>query len=167
MCQELQAIADRILSLITEKDISYGELSKATGIPKSALQRYATGETLKIPLDRVQKIAKVVGVSPAWIMGWENEPLSIAQKVGKLTQHEEKVILAYRDKPAIQPAVDKLLDVEKPEILKAAARNGRHLSSEEIEKIKTLITEERSGNVPPEVIDELINKADTLPDFVD
>lgn len=149
MCQELQAIADRILSLITEKDISYGELSKATGIPKSALQRYATGETLKIPLDRVQKIAKVVGVSPAWIMGWENEPLSIAQKVGKLTQHEEKVILAYRDKPAIQPAVDKLLDVspsEEPELL-VAARG--------------------SGYVSPETIKELIDKVDTLPDFVD
>lgn len=147
MSEELLAICARILQAINGKDISYGELSKATGIPKSALQRYATGETKKIPLDRIQLIARATGVSAAWIMGWENEPLSITQKVGKLTKHEEKVVLAYRNKPALQPAVDKLLDIsEDNETCRAAAR---------------------SGHVPPEVIQELIDKVDTLPDFVD
>ncbi|MBQ7037746.1 MAG: helix-turn-helix transcriptional regulator [Clostridia bacterium] len=149
MSEELLAICNRILQAINAKEISYGELSKATGIPKSALQRYATGETRKIPLDRIQLIAQATGVSAAWIMGWENEPLGVTQKVGKLTQHEEKVVLAYRDKPAIQPAVDKLLDIspsEEPEIL-VAARG--------------------SGYVSPETIKELIDKIDTLPDFVD
>ena len=65
-------ISRRILARITEKDISYGELSNLTGIPKSALQRYATGETEKIPLDRLQKIANAIGVTAAYLMGWED-----------------------------------------------------------------------------------------------
>lgn len=68
---ELKLICDRLRNLIEIKNISYGELSKSTGIPKSALHRYATGETLKIPLDRIESIAKVLGVSAAWIMGWD------------------------------------------------------------------------------------------------
>lgn len=44
----------RILPLIEQKNVSYSELAKMTGIPKSALQRYATGETEKIPLDRIR-----------------------------------------------------------------------------------------------------------------
>lgn len=49
-------ISKRILETITCKDISYGDLSDKTGIPKSALQRYATGQTEKIPIDRLEKL---------------------------------------------------------------------------------------------------------------
>ena len=64
-------ISKRILSIIMEKDISYGELSDKTGIPKSALQRYATGQTEKIPIDRLQIIASALGSTPEYLMGWE------------------------------------------------------------------------------------------------
>ena len=64
--------AERILEIIQTRDISYGELSKLTGIPKSALQRYATGETAKIPLERIVSIANALEVPPAYIMGWSD-----------------------------------------------------------------------------------------------
>ena len=73
---ELKMICNRLRTLIDEKNISYGELSKSTGIPKSALHRYATGETLKIPLDRIESIARVLGVSAAYIMGWDTDNAS-------------------------------------------------------------------------------------------
>lgn len=66
--------SERILKTLKEKSISYGDLSKLTGIAKSVLQRYATGETAKIPLDRIETIARVLNVSPAYIMGWSDFP---------------------------------------------------------------------------------------------
>lgn len=66
-------ISDRMLCLILEKDISYGELSERTGIPKSALQRYATGQTEKIPIDRLQIIATAIGTTPEYLMGWNTD----------------------------------------------------------------------------------------------
>lgn len=69
----MSEISDRLLSLIEEKGYSYGELSKLTGIPKSAIQRYAIGETVKIPMDRIEILAKVLNVSPEYIMGWEEK----------------------------------------------------------------------------------------------
>ena len=71
---ELLNISRRIMQILKEQKISYGELSKLTGIPKSALQRYATGETVKIPLDRLESIAEATGTSAAWIMGWDDSP---------------------------------------------------------------------------------------------
>lgn len=67
-------ISDRILAIIQEKELSYGDLSDKTGIPKSALQRYATGQTEKIPIDRLQKIASAIGTTPGYLMGWDAEP---------------------------------------------------------------------------------------------
>lgn len=63
----------RIFEAIENSGLSYGELSKITDIPKSALQRYATGETEKVPLDRLTKIANATGVSPVHLMGWDSQ----------------------------------------------------------------------------------------------
>lgn len=65
--------AKRILTAIEKSKLSYGELSKITGIPKSALQRYATGETEKVPIDRIEAIAKATNVSSAYLMCWDRE----------------------------------------------------------------------------------------------
>ena len=67
-------ISCRILALIQQQRISYGDLSSITHIPKSALQRYATGETEKIPLDRLEVIASALHTTPAYLMGWEDTP---------------------------------------------------------------------------------------------
>jgi repressor LexA len=66
--------SERLLLLIQNKKVSYGELARRTGIPKSALQRYATGETGKMPISRVETIAKALGVDSAYLMGWQDEP---------------------------------------------------------------------------------------------
>ena len=69
----MSTIADRLLKSITAKGYSYGELAKITGFPKSAIQRYATGQTPKIPVDRLERLADVLGVSAAYLMGWEEQ----------------------------------------------------------------------------------------------
>ena len=67
-------VSRKIRETIESKNMSYGILSELTGIPKSAIHRYATGETPKIPIDRVESIANALGVTAAYLMGWEDEP---------------------------------------------------------------------------------------------
>lgn len=87
-------IAQRIFNIMAEKKISYGELSKATGVPKSALQRYATGETDKIPIDRLELIAAALGVNTEYLVGWEDtKPIlsNDAQHIGVLYDRADDV----------------------------------------------------------------------------
>lgn len=65
--------AERISQAIKSKGLSYAELEKLTGISKSALQRYASGETKKIPIDVVEQIAAATGVTAKYLMGWEED----------------------------------------------------------------------------------------------
>ena len=82
-------ISRRILEKIKEKNMSYYELSKKTGIPKSALQRYATGETSKIPLDRLEMIAKALNCSPIYLMGWEESAKTSSYNLPEITPPSE------------------------------------------------------------------------------
>lgn len=111
----MSEISEKILTLVEQKEISYGELSKKTNIPKSALQRYATGETPKIPIPRIEAIAKALGVSAAWIMGWDDED----------NIHNEAVqipVLGYVRAGIPMNAIENILDYE--EISQAQARTG-------------------------------------------
>lgn len=64
---------ERIKLLIEESGLSYQELEKKTGIKKSSLQRYASGTTVKIPLDVIEKLSKAFNVSQEYLMGWSDK----------------------------------------------------------------------------------------------
>lgn len=64
-------VSKRLLELILKRGMSYSELAEKTGIPKSALQRYATGETAKIPLNRMEAMAEALGTAPSYLLGWD------------------------------------------------------------------------------------------------
>ena len=76
----MSIVSERIRSTLTDKDISYGELSAKTGIPKSALQRYATGETAKVPMNRLSLIASALGTTANYLMGWTDDPSPTAAR---------------------------------------------------------------------------------------
>jgi repressor LexA len=69
--------AKRIYEAIERSGYSYPELSKITGISKSSLQRYATGETVKIPIDSIEAIAKATNTSAKYLMCWESSASSL------------------------------------------------------------------------------------------
>ena len=113
--------AERILELIQSQNISYGELSRLTNIPKSALQRYATGETTKIPLDRIVSISNALDVSPAYILGWVNNPSAEAQSEAERQEETDpdlSVLHMYKqldqeDKAEIRGEIKQMLKADK------------------------------------------------------
>lgn len=69
----MNKIYKKLHELMQSKNISFRILEEKTGIPKSAIQRYVSGETTNIPIDRLQILAKALNVSPEMILGWANK----------------------------------------------------------------------------------------------
>lgn len=65
-----EIIAQRLREAVDNANVSLRELSRITRIPNSALQRYITGETKKIPIDRLERLAETLGVNTAYLFGW-------------------------------------------------------------------------------------------------
>lgn len=87
--------SERLLKAITNSGLTYIDLEKKTGIAKSSIQRYATGNTKKIPIDAVKLIADATNTSAAWIMGWEPDPSAEHRRSAKFdTMYETKNILS-------------------------------------------------------------------------
>lgn len=66
-------IGTRLKAKREEKQLSYSELAALTGISKSSLQRYETGNTKKIPMEAVTKIEEAMNLPAGYLMGWTDE----------------------------------------------------------------------------------------------
>ena len=85
---ELSELIERIKNRRLALELSYQDLSDATGISKSTLQRYETGFIKKVPINQMEVLARALHVTPAYLMGWE-EP-------APLSHQEETLIKKYR-----------------------------------------------------------------------
>lgn len=74
-------IGDRIKAARVEKGLTLEQLGKAAGIGKTTILRYETGVITNIPSDRIERIAEALSVSPAYLMGWGNDSITIVDNV--------------------------------------------------------------------------------------
>lgn len=65
-------IKDNIKKLREQHKETLEDVAKAIGSSKQTVQRYETGEIKNIPYDKVVALAKHFGVSPGFLMGWED-----------------------------------------------------------------------------------------------
>lgn len=69
-------VGDRIRQVRQEQDVTQQELADYIGVSKQAVYKYENNIVTNIPTDKVDAIAKRLKVSPAYLMGWEEQPTS-------------------------------------------------------------------------------------------
>lgn len=70
-------IGNRIKSAREKRGLTQEELGAKCGTTKQTIFKYETGVVTNIPTTRIQQIADVLQVSPAYLMGWESEDSAI------------------------------------------------------------------------------------------
>lgn len=102
---------DRIRDLRIKQGFTQEDLAHLLGYQdRSSIAKIEAGN-VDLPQSKILAFAQVLSVSPAFLMGLENLPEPVPEPF-RLTDHERKVFLAYREHPEAQPFVDKLLGVE-------------------------------------------------------
>ena len=67
-----EVFKNRLQEALTLRGMSAAELSRRCGIDKSAICRYLKGKTGPRP-DAVSTISAALGVSPAWLLGFDDK----------------------------------------------------------------------------------------------
>lgn len=62
----------RLSTLLEDKQMKQSDLSKISGVRASSISDYLTGK-YKPKQDNIDLIARALGVSPAWLMGYEDK----------------------------------------------------------------------------------------------
>ena len=102
--------SDRIRSEMIRNSLTLIEIEQRTGIKKSSMQRYVSGQTGKIPMAAIEKLATLFGVSGTYLMGWDEKESPPSEP--QLTEGEQLMLDLFRKIPADrQPEALELLRV--------------------------------------------------------
>ena len=64
-------VGERIKKKREELDMTQVDLARKIGCTKQTLYKYESGIITNIPSDKIEKIANVLGTTPAYLMGWD------------------------------------------------------------------------------------------------
>ena len=64
--------------------LSQREIADLTGIPKSSIQRYLSGNSANVPIDKIVDIAKAVGADPKHWLGWDDKESATDEGSGRV-----------------------------------------------------------------------------------
>ena len=73
-------VGDRIRLVRLEQDVTQQELADYIGVSKQAVYKYENNIVTNIPTDKVDAIARKLNVSPAFLMGWEEQQKEKTEK---------------------------------------------------------------------------------------
>lgn len=117
-----------------ELGMSQEELAIKMGYTsRSTIAKIEAGKN-DIPQSKIQAFAKALDTTPGALMGWEKTPNQKSSNL-LLSPHEKDLIIAYRENPNMQSAVDTLLGIstastvhpmEAPHQIYRAARSTDH-----------------------------------------
>lgn len=65
---------ERIRNKRLEKGYTLAQIADALGVTEATAQRYESGSIKSVPYDHMCAYGKLFNCSPAYLMGWENEP---------------------------------------------------------------------------------------------
>lgn len=88
---------DRIRDLRKSKGITQVEMAKLLSTTKQTISKYEKGIVTNIPSDRIEALAKILETTPEYILGWEEEKMSVNED--GLTESQRKLIAFAKTVP--------------------------------------------------------------------
>ncbi len=93
----------RIKDKRLELDMTLADLGAKAGVGASTVRKWETGYIKDMRSDKVQKVADALGVTPAYLMGWNEEdipylePTPVKPVEEKLSKEEIELLRIYRE----------------------------------------------------------------------
>lgn len=126
------AIGSKLKQIIDNRNIKVSELAAMTGLPDQTIYSLISRDSNKVSIDALLSICKALSISVEELYQYDLEDkkkIASSNSMYSLDTHEIDVINAYRENPDMQPAVDRLLLLEKPAksvIFRAAKSSDNH-----------------------------------------
>lgn len=95
-----KGMAQRIKALRQEKGLTLEQVADVVGVGKSTVRKWETGMIANMKRDKIADLAKALGTTPAYLMGWkETEGEKDSPSESQLTEGEKLMLELFRRIP--------------------------------------------------------------------
>ena len=98
-------MAKRIKDLRLEKGLTLEQVANVVGVGKSTVRKWETGMIANMKRDKIASLAKALGTTPAYLMGWKEDSSiekNIPQDKKDLSEGEKMLLELFNRVPEDQ-----------------------------------------------------------------
>lgn len=92
----------KIKRLRMERGMTLEQVANIVGVGKSTVRKWETGTIANMRRDKIALLAKALGTTPAYLMGWKESQEEVSPPVETLTEGEEMLLELFRQIPEHQ-----------------------------------------------------------------
>lgn len=89
----------KIRELRLERRMTLEQVADIVGVGKSTVRKWETGMIANMKRDKIALLAKALGTTPAYLMGWKESEQTISPNEPELTEGEEMLLELFRQIP--------------------------------------------------------------------
>lgn len=93
---------EKIKARREELGLTLQEVGDHLGVSKATVQRYESGEIKNLKLESIEKLAQMLGITPAFLMGWEEKENKKQNQLETIAAHFEGEEFTENDKDDIE-----------------------------------------------------------------
>ena len=98
-----ESMANKIRILRQERGLTLEQVAEVVGVGKSTVRKWETGMIANMRRDKIADLAKALGTTPAYLMGWEDqEEQEPSPSEPVLTEGELALLELFRKVPEAQ-----------------------------------------------------------------
>ena len=96
-----EGMAQRIKTLRQEKGLTLEQVAEVVGVGRSTVRKWETGMIANMRRDKIAALAKALGTTPAYLMGWKEEGAEkgLSPSEPELTEGEQLMLKLFRQIP--------------------------------------------------------------------
>jgi transcriptional regulator with XRE-family HTH domain len=96
-----EGMAQRIKTLRQEKGLTLEQVAEVVGVGRSTVRKWETGMIANMRRDKIAALAKALGTTPAYLMGWQEEGAKkeLSPSEPELTEGEQLMLKLFRQIP--------------------------------------------------------------------
>lgn len=97
-----EGMADRIKGLRKERGLTLEQVADVVGVGKSTVRKWETGMIANMKRDKIASLAKALGTTPAYLMGWTESKDEVSPAEPELSEGEKMLLELFRRVPKDQ-----------------------------------------------------------------
>ena len=98
-----EGMAQRIKKLRSEKGLTLEQVANIVGVGKSTVRKWETGMIANMKRDKIASLAKALGTTPEYLMGWDENKNSSDER--ELTEGERQMLDLFKLVPEEQQSL--------------------------------------------------------------
>ena len=104
-----ETLSERIKYLREKNNLTYEEVGRHVGVGKSTVHKWETGYIANMKRDKIEKLAEALHTTPAYLMGWAEDPAE--------TKKESPLLISGNElSEAKRRAIERILTLDDDEV---------------------------------------------------